>query len=98
ICKPSPSQCQAIELQAGQSETLEVIDATGQAKTYELKLVSIEKTVSNSASAARAAAVAGAKVDRNGALRASGLRFSPGSGGLVFVGRSAFGAHAARHR
>jgi hypothetical protein len=98
VCKPSPSQCEAIELQAGQSETLEVIDPTGQAKTYELKLVAIEKTVSTSASTARAAAKAAAAVDRNGALRASGLRFSPGSGGLVFIGRSAFGTHAARHR
>jgi hypothetical protein len=98
VCRPSPSQCEAIELQAGQSETLEVIDATGQAKTYELKLVSIEKTVSASASAARVTAKAAAAVDRNGALRASGLRFSPGRGGLVFIGRRAFVAHAARHR
>ena len=100
VCKPSPSQCQAIELQAGQAETLEVLDATGQAKVYELKVLAIEKTVSASASAAaaRASAAAAASVDRNGALRESGLRFSPGNGGLVFVGRPAFGAHAARHR
>ncbi len=98
VCKPSPSQCEALELQAGQSETLEVIDATGQAKVYELKLISIEKTLSSTASTARVAAKAAAAVDRNGALRASGLRFSPGSGGLVFIGRRAFGAHAARHR
>ncbi len=53
-CKPSPTQCEAIALQAGQSETLEVIGATGQVSTYELKLLSIEKSQSTTASAARA--------------------------------------------
>lgn len=53
VCRPSPSQCEAIELQAGQSETLEVVNAVGQTVTYELKVVSIEKTT-GSASAARA--------------------------------------------
>ena len=52
-CKPSPTQCQAIVLAPGQSETLEVLGSTGQATIYELKLVSITKSVSNSASAAR---------------------------------------------
>jgi hypothetical protein len=99
VCKPSPSQCQAIELQADQTETLEVVGATGQASTYELKLVAIEKTAGSAAAAsAHAASVAAAKVDRNDALRESGLRFSPTGGGLVFVGRRAFGAHAARRR
>jgi len=54
VCKPSPTQCEAIELQAGQSETLEVTSPSGQPTVYELKLVSIEKTISNSASTARA--------------------------------------------
>lgn len=99
-CKPSPTQCQAIELQAGQSETLEVVSSTGQPVTYELKLVSIAKSVNGSASAAKAHAAsrAEAKVDRNGALERSGLHYSPRQGGLVFIGRRAFGAHTARRR
>ncbi len=52
-CKPSPTQCQAIALQIGQSERLEVVEADGQAVTYELKLVSIAKSI-GTASAARA--------------------------------------------
>ena len=52
-CKPSPTQCQTIVLQVGQSETLEVLEADGSAVTYELKLLSIEQ---GSASAARARA------------------------------------------
>jgi hypothetical protein len=53
-CKPSPTQCQAIVLAPGQSETLEVVSSTGQAITYELKLLGITKSVSSSASAAHA--------------------------------------------
>ncbi len=53
-CKPSPTQCQAIVLAPGQSETLEVVGSTGQTTTYELKLISVTKTVSDSASTARA--------------------------------------------
>jgi hypothetical protein len=66
-CKPSPTQCQAILLAPGQSETLEVVGATGQTTIYELKLVSVTKTVSESASTARAhgarAHTAGARGD-----------------------------------
>jgi hypothetical protein len=95
-CKPSPTQCQAIVLQAGQSETLEVVSATGQPVTYELKLVSIAKSVSTaSAAKAHAASKAAAKLDRNGALQHAGLHFSLERGGLVFIGRPAFGAHSA---
>ena len=38
-CQPSATQCQAIDLQVGQSETLEVVEADGSTVTYELKLV-----------------------------------------------------------
>jgi len=99
VCKPSPTQCGAIELQVGQSETLEVVGPTGKAVTYELQLLSIEKTASSaSAARAHAASKAVAKVNGNGALTLSKLRFSSTRGGLVFVGRPAFGAHAARDR
>ena len=42
-CKPSPTQCQAIVLAPGQSETLEVVGSTGQTTTYELKLISVDQ-------------------------------------------------------
>jgi len=105
-CKPSPTQCQAIVLQAGQSETLEVVSPTGQATTYELKLVSISKSVSSASTArAHAASQAQSKVGRellrrDGMSTLSGLRYSPQRGGLVFAGRPAFTAraHAAQRR
>jgi hypothetical protein len=105
-CKPSPTQCQAIELGIGQSEKLEVFDPTGQPVTYELKLLSIAKSVS-SASTARvhqAASSARSKAGRAllryaGLLALPGLRYSFQQGGLVSVGHRALGAHrSSRHR
>jgi hypothetical protein len=96
ICKPSPTQCQAIELQVGQSETLEVLEANGTPVTYELKLLTITKSVST-ASAARAhtASKAGRELlRRDGVHTPSELRYSPERGGLVFAGHPAFAAHA----
>ncbi len=64
-CQPSPTQCQAIELQVGESETLEVIEANGSSVTYELKLVSIGKSLSTASTArVRAAFRAQAKATR----------------------------------
>jgi hypothetical protein len=57
-CLPSPTQCRAIELHAGQSERLESVEANGTPVTYELKLVSISRTVTTG-SAARAHAATG---------------------------------------
>jgi hypothetical protein len=103
-CKPSPTQCQGIELGIGQTEKLEVVGPTGQPVIYELKLLSITKSVS-SASAARAHAAsnvksqAGRALLRHAGLSAlPGLRYSFQRGGLVPVGHRAFGAHAASHR
>jgi hypothetical protein len=107
-CQPSATQCQAIELHVGQSETLEVVEANGTPVTYELKLVSIDKSVS-SASTARvhAALRTQVKAARELARRAPELvelRYSPWGGGLVIAGHPAFGrssiarAHAARDR
>jgi hypothetical protein len=106
-CQPSPTQCQAIELQVGQSETLEFVEADGTPVTYELKLVSIDKSI-GSASTARvhAAFRTQAKAARELARhvpKLSELRYSPWGGGLVIAGHPAFGrssiarAHAARH-
>jgi hypothetical protein len=103
-CRPSPTQCQAIQLQVGKTETLEVVEADGQPATYELKLISISKSVS-SASAARAHAAsdpvsqAGHELlGRDGAPALSELRYSPQRGGLVSIGHPSFGTHASRHR
>jgi hypothetical protein len=103
-CRPSPTQCRAIELGIGQSETLEVFSPTGQPVTYELKLLSIAKSVS-SASTARAHVASNAKskagralLRRAGLSALPGLRYSFQRGGLVSVGHRAFGAHAASHR
>jgi hypothetical protein len=78
VCKPSPTQCQAIQLPIGQSETLEVVEANGQSATYELKLVSISKSVSSaSAAKAHAASAASSKAGR-AFLRRAGLSALPG--------------------
>jgi hypothetical protein len=50
VCLPSTSECQTIDLEVGQSEELEYVEANGQSVVYELKVVSIVK---DSASAAR---------------------------------------------
>jgi hypothetical protein len=102
-CKPSPTQCQAIELQVGQPETLEVLEPNGTSVTYELKLVSLTKSVSTASTArAHAALRTQAKAMRELTRRApklSELRYSPWGGGLVIAAHPAFAAHAARrHR
>jgi hypothetical protein len=102
-CQPSATQCQAIELQVGQSETLEVVEADGTPVTYELKLLSIDKSLSSaSTSRVHAALRMQAKASRELSRRVpklSELRYSPWGGGLVIAGRPAFSAdaHAARH-
>ncbi len=102
-CQPSATQCQAVDLQVGQSETLEVVEADGSTVTYELKLTSISKTTSTASTArVRDAFRAQAKAARELAHRApklSELRYSPWGGGFVFAGHPAFAvrAHAARH-
>jgi hypothetical protein len=99
-CKPSPTQCQAIELRVGQSETLEVVEPSGALVTYELKLLSITKSISTASTArARTASKAGRELlRRDGVHTPSELRYSPERGGLVFAGHPAFAAraHAAR--
>jgi hypothetical protein len=109
-CLPSSTQCQAIRLQVGQSETLESIEADGSPVTYELRLVAIEKitkTVSTaSAARARAASLkheskAGRELlQSKGLTLVSGLEYSPSEGVLVPARRLASGAsaHAAARR
>jgi hypothetical protein len=51
-CIPSAEQCEAIDLEAGQSEELTYLEADGQSVPYELKVVGIakESTTANAAS------------------------------------------------
>ena len=72
-CLPSNSECQAIDLEAGHSEELEYIEASGQVVVYELKVVSIaKKNSANAARAARKAKAARAHDKAHTALRSHG--------------------------
>jgi hypothetical protein len=98
VCRPSATQCEAIELPVGQSEKLEVLEANGTPVTYELKLVSIGKTTSAASTARvrnafRAQAQAAHELTRR-APKLSELRYSPWGGGFVFAGHPAFAARA----
>jgi hypothetical protein len=101
-CKPSATQCQAIELQVGQSETLEVLEANGTPVTYELKLLSIDKSISSASTtrvhdAFRAQAKAARELSRH-APKLSELRYSPLGGGLVLAAHPAFAARSSTGR
>jgi hypothetical protein len=100
-CLPSATQCQEIDLKAGQSEQLEYLPASGPTVVYELRVVGI------TASKASSETVTGvlrheSKVGRE-LLRHEGLvaipylRYSSHVGVLVFAGHSAFGAHIHAH-
>jgi hypothetical protein len=101
VCRPSPSQCQAIDLKVGQTEELEYVPLGGTPVSYQLKLVSI-KTATASASAssamagtatvAHAAAAYGGEsragvelLRREGLTKLPGLRYSRNGSVLVFV-------------
>lgn len=49
LCLPSPSECQHLGLEPGQSEELEYLEESGQVVVYELKTVSIVKSRSQTA-------------------------------------------------
>jgi hypothetical protein len=105
-CLPSATQCQAIELKPGQSETLETVDANNNPVSYELKLGAITTTKSTASSAAVHAAYKAPSNRERELLRRAGLELLParkgshGPGMLVFVPRRAHGAraHQARQR
>lgn len=79
-CKPSPTQCQGIELGVGQTETLEVVGPTGQPVTYELKLLSISKSLSSASAASVHAASRGSSKVGRALLRRAGLSALPWRG------------------
>ncbi len=102
-CLPSASQCQAIDLQVGQSEKLEYLPPSGQPVTYELKIVSIAPSSASSASVKsvlREESRAGREVLRHaGLISIPDLHYSTHPGVLVFAGHPAFAARAhAAHR
>jgi hypothetical protein len=92
-CLPSVTQCQAIKLNPGQSETFETLDANNNPVTYELKLASITSTRSTASAAKAHAAFKAPSVAQRELLRSAGLAMVPalkgaqGAGMLVSIGR-----------
>ncbi|HUA74200.1 MAG TPA: hypothetical protein VL988_05510 [Solirubrobacteraceae bacterium] len=111
VCKPSPTQCQAIDLKVGQTEELEYVPLGGTPVNYELQLVKIETVKASAASAASVATAASAGsayggesqrgvklLRREGLTELPGLRYSRDGSVLVFVASDhalAARAHAA---
>ncbi len=97
ICVPSASQCQEVDLKAGQSEQLEYLNGSSEVVTYELRIVSIS---SDSASSASLHSVlndessTGRELLRSaGLLQLAGLQYSQ-AGVLVSTRHSARDARA----
>jgi hypothetical protein len=101
VCVPSTSQCQAIELQSGQSEQLQYVSEAGQSETYELKVVSIAAAKASSADAkgvlSSESKVGREVLDEDGLTQLPDLRYSTQAGVLVFAGHPAFGAGGRSH-
>jgi hypothetical protein len=101
-CVPSTTHCQAIELAPGQAETLETFEPNGSPVVYEVKLVSITKTVTTG-SAARAHAAStlsrhALELLRHAGFQAlNGLRYSSLPEVLVPVSAKAHTARRAHH-
>jgi hypothetical protein len=97
-CLPSASQCEAIDLKAGQTEQLEYISVTGEALVDELRVVSIVSDKATSAalkSILRSESVAGRKLlERAGLIAIPDLHYSSQTGLLEFAGHPAFAARA----
>jgi hypothetical protein len=97
-CLPSASQCEAIDLKAGQTEQLEYISVTGEALVDELRVVSIVSDKATSAafkSILRSESVAGRKLlEHAGLIAIPDLHYSSQTGVLVFAGHPAFAARA----
>jgi hypothetical protein len=97
-CLPSASQCQAIDLKAGQTEELEYLPPGADAVIYELNVVSIVSSRAKLSSAHGAfggESKTGLELLRKSGLQGlSGLRYSKVKGVLVFAGKHAFAARA----
>jgi hypothetical protein len=100
VCRPSPTQCQAINLKAGDTEELEYVPLGASPITYELHLVKIERVRAKSARSASVASADALALEqskaglrllrREGLVALPGMRYSRNGGVLVFV--------AAHHR
>jgi hypothetical protein len=103
-CLPTASQCEAIDLRAGQSEQLEYLEPTGQTVTYELKVVSITSEKASSTvfkdSLHGTSKVGRELLSHDGLEAIPYLHLSATAGVLVFAGHGAFAAraHSAAHR
>jgi hypothetical protein len=102
-CLPSATQCEAIDLQSGKVEQLEYLSSTGQALSYELKVVSITSEKASTASvkyAMHGESKAGRELlSHDGLMAIPYLHYSADAGVLVFAGHGAFAAraHASAH-
>jgi len=97
-CLPSASQCQAIQLEPGQSEQLEYLSASGEAVISELRLVSITSVTASSASlrsVLRGESKAGRELLRGeGLTELPDMSYSTETGVLELAGHPAFAARA----
>jgi hypothetical protein len=90
LCKPSPTNCQTVEMKAQDVEFFDVTGGDGITTQYELDLTRIVKTHSSSTAAAASAHTATARtgasvVDQtraSGSLALSGYSYDPSSGTL----------------
>lgn len=97
-CLPTPTQCQAIDLQKERYEQLEYLTPTGEVVTYELRIVSITTTKATTASFQsflRGQSKAGRELLRNAELLDIPLLHSSSQPGVfVFAGHAASTARA----
>jgi hypothetical protein len=104
VCKPSPVDCQTLDLKVGQTEELETVAASGQTVNYELQIASIVFVTTAKASAASnhsygagVSPAGSALLRRLHLLALPGLRYAP-STNLLFApahAHAAVRAHAA---
>jgi hypothetical protein len=95
-CLPNATQCQAIDLQPGQTEELEYTPPGGVAVNYQLQVVSIKSSRAKASAARRAfhgeSKTGLALLHSTGLETLPDLRYSPAKGVLVFAGGHAFAA------
>jgi hypothetical protein len=92
VCKPRASDCQTIHLREGETEFIDVTNANGAIKQYQLDLVDIKRKKTTSAKAAKAVAVGARKALRGRAALASAYEFELSSGTLLKRPAKASGA------
>jgi hypothetical protein len=95
-CLPNATQCQAIDLQPGQTEELEYTPPGGVAVNYQLQVVSIKSSKAKASVARRVfhgeSKTGIALLHSAGLESLPGLRYSAAKGVLVFAGGHAYAA------